>query len=225
MEGAGAAGAPPSRALVALLRAVHLLDRLRLRARLRFLPGVEIHPSASPHLALARYRVAPGARLRIGAGVATERRAGAITFLLEPGAEVTIGEGTWLRTELGPVVLVAFAGARLEIGSGAFLNGCHLSAKSSVRLGCRAFVGPGARVFDSDQHDFDADRPEQSAPVEIGDHTWIASDVTVLRGVRIGDHSVVGTRSVVTRSIPDHTLAFGTPAEPRGTVGDRSQAR
>jgi len=207
------------------MRAVHKADRLRLRALPRLHPGVEIHPSASAALALARFRVAPGARLRIGPGVVTERRAGAITFLLEPGAAVTIGEGVWLRTELGPIVLVAFAGARLEIGPDAFLNGCHLSAKRSVRLGRRAFVGPGTRVFDSDQHDFDAERPEQTEPVEIGDHAWVASDVTVLRGVRIGAHCVIGARSVVTRSIPDHTLAFGAPAEPRGPVGDRSGCR
>jgi acetyltransferase-like isoleucine patch superfamily enzyme len=215
----------PPRALVWWMRAVNAADRLRLRALPRLHPGVEIDPSASPQLALARFRVAPGARLRVGANVVTERRPGAITFLLEPEAEVTIGEGVWLRTELGPIVLVAFAGARLEIGPQAFLNGCHLSAKTSVRLGRRAFVGPGTRVFDSDQHDFDAERPEQSEAVEIGDHSWVASDVTVLRGVRIGAHCVIGARSVVTRSIPDHTLAFGAPATPRGVVGERSGCR
>ena len=47
-------------------------------------------------------------------------------------------------------------------------------------------MGLGSRVFDSDQHDFDAERPEVIAPVEIGDYTWIAADVTVLKGVRIG---------------------------------------
>jgi galactoside O-acetyltransferase len=60
--------------------------------------------------------------------------------------------------------------------------------------------------------------------VHIGDFVWIASDVTVLRGVTIGDHSIVGTRSLVTRDVPPHTLAFGVPAEARGSVGDRSQA-
>jgi maltose O-acetyltransferase len=49
--------------------------------------------------------------------------------------------------------------------------------------------------------------------------------VTILRGVTIGDHSVVGARSLVTRDIPPHTLAFGQPARPRGEVGDRSHTR
>ena len=47
----------------------------------------------------------------------------------------------------------------------------------------------------------------------------------MLRGVSIGEHSVVGARSVVTRDVPPHTLALGVPAEPRGVVGDRSRTR
>jgi acetyltransferase-like isoleucine patch superfamily enzyme len=174
---------------------------------------------------VARYVLAPGARLRLGPGVVTERLPGALHFELHPGAEVVIGEGAWLRTELGPVHLVAFENGRIELGPEAFLNGCHLSAKQAVVLGRRAWVGPGTRVFDSDQHDFDAEHPERSAPVTICEHAWVASDVTVLRGVTIGAHSVVGARSLVTRDVPPHTLVYGTPAQAHGSVGDRSRAR
>jgi hypothetical protein len=213
------------RAIALLLRAIQLCDRLRLRA-LRWLhPGLEIDPSASSNLAHARYALGPGARLRIGPGVVTERIRGALCFTLGPGAHVEIGERTWLRTELGPVHVVAFEGAELRLGPESFLNGCHLSAKRRLTLGRRAWVGPGSRVFDADQHDFDAERPEVVAPVSIGDHVWIASDVTVLRGVSIGEHSVIGARSVVTNDVPPHSLAFGAPATVRGRVGDRSRTR
>jgi acetyltransferase-like isoleucine patch superfamily enzyme len=84
-------------------------------------------------------------------------------------------------------------------------------------------VGPGSRIFDSDQHDLDDEHLEMTQPVVVGDFTWIASDVTVLRGVEIGSHSVIGSRSLVTRSIPEHTLAYGVPARPGGEVGDRSE--
>ena len=47
----------------------------------------------------------------------------------------------------------------------------------------------------------------------------------VLRGVAIGEHCIVGARSLVTSDVPPHTLVFGQPARPRGTVGDRSRAR
>ena len=213
------------RALVLFLKALCAFDRARLWLRMRLQPGLDIHPDASSNFAAARFSLEPGATLRIGPGAATERRPGALHFDLGAGATVEVGERVWLRTDGGEVHITAFEGARIEIGPDAFLNGANLSAKQRVRLGRRAFVGLGSRVFDSDQHDFDAERPEQTAPVEIGDHVWIASDATVLRGVSIGDHSVIGTRSLVTRDVAAHTLAFGVPATARGSVGDRSRAR
>lgn len=212
-------------ALRAWLRALHLADRLRLRLRVALHPGVEIHPEAGANLAFARFVVAPGGSVRVGRGVVTERRRGLLSFLVEPGGAIEVGEGTWLRTELGPVTLVAFAGGRLEIGPDCMLNGCHLSAKSRVRLGRRVFVGPGVRVFDADQHDLDDARPERVEPVTIDDHAWIASDATVLRGVSIGAHAIVGARSLVTAPVPAHRVAHGVPARLRGEVGDRSRAR
>ena len=207
------------------LRAIQAWDRWRLRRLAARTPGLEIDPRASSNFAAARYSLEPGARLRIGAGVVTDRIPHALRFILGAGAEISVGEGTWLRTELGPLVLAAFAGARIEIGPECFLNGCHLSAKSHVALARKAQVGPGSRVFDSDQHDLDDTRPEQTARVTIGEYAWIAADTTVMRGVAIGAHSVIGARSLVTRDVPPHTLAFGIPAQARGEVGDRSQSR
>ena len=215
----------PSRAVVLRLKAIQAFDRWRLgRLKLRH-PGLEIHPSASTNLAAARYDLAPGARLRIGAGVVTDRLAGALHFAVESGAEMLIGDRTWLRTDIGPVHLIAFAGARMALGAEGLINGCHLSCKSELTTGRRVWIGMGSRVFDSDQHDMDAERPEVAEPITIGDYCWVASDVTVLRGVTIGEHSIVGTRSLVTSDIPAHTLAFGAPARARGKVGDRSSGR
>lgn len=207
-----------------LLGAFHW-DRLRLRVRCWLLPGLEVDPSATPAFASARLVIAPGGRLRIAAGAATERRPGGLTCVVHAGGEIVIGPGAWLRTEVAPVVLVAFPGARLEVGECVLLNGCTLSAKREVVLEPRSMVGPGSRVYDADQHDLDAEHPEVVAPVRIGEFAWVSSDVTVMRGVTIGAHAVVGARSLVTRDVPPHTLVFGSPAEPRGKVGDRSTAR
>jgi len=212
-------------AFVLLLKALWAFDRARLRLRSARCSGLEIDPAASSNFAAAEFSLAPGARLRIGPGASTERRRGALRFFLGPGASVEVGENAWLRTDLGPVTVSAFDGARVTIGADAFLNGASLSAKREVRVGRRAWLGPGTRVFDSDQHDLDAERPEISDPVAIGNHVWLASDVTVLRGVTIGDHSVVGARSLVTHDLPPHSLAYGVPARPRGVVGDRSKTR
>jgi len=207
------------------LKTLQAYDRFRLQRLMARHRGLEIHSTASSNLAAARYDLAEGARLRIGAGVVTERLAGALHFSLGSGAEISIGEGSWLRTEIAPVRIVAFQGARIELGPEGFLNGCHLSAKSELRCGRRAWIGTGSRVFDSDQHDLDAEHPEATQAVTIGDCVWVASDVTILRGVTIGEHSVIGTRSLVTRNIPSHTLAYGQPATPRGVVGDRTHSR
>lgn len=184
-------------------------------------PGLSIAPDASSNLASARLELASDAVLVIGPGVHTERRAGGVHIAVSSGARVEIGAGTWLRSDLGPVRIFAFRGARIRIGREGFLNGCHLSSKAALELGERVWIGPGTRIFDADQHDLDADRRERVAPVRIGDHCWIAADVTVLRGVEIGEQSVVGTRSLVTASLPPHSLAYGVPAVVAGEVGDR----
>jgi carbonic anhydrase/acetyltransferase-like protein (isoleucine patch superfamily) len=209
----------------ALLRAIFAWDRLRLAWLCWLVPGLDVHPSATAAFASARFVIEPGGKLRIGPRAATERRPGALSFLVHAGGEIVIEEGAWLRTEVEPVVLAAFPGARLVVGPEALLNGCTVSAKREVVIERKAMVGPGSRVYDADQHDLDAERREVVAPVRIGELAWVASDVTVMRGVTIGAHAVVGARSLVTRDVPPHTLAYGTPAEPRGRVGDRSTAR
>lgn len=207
------------------LRALHLWDRARLGVRCALEPGLSVAPSASSAFAGARYRIAPGARVHVGAGVVTERRPGWLTLIAEAGAEIRVEEGAWLRTEIAPVVLVAHADASLWVGPGALLNGCTVSAKREVRIGARALLGPGVRVYDADQHDRDATHPEVVAPVSIGDHAWIAADATILRGVSIGAHAVIGTRSVVRTDVAAHTFAAGIPAAPHGRIGDRSGVR
>jgi acetyltransferase-like isoleucine patch superfamily enzyme len=207
-----------------VLRAIQAWDRLRLRRLQRTHPGVEIDPTASSNLAVASFELGPGARLRIGRRVTTERTPGALRIVVGAGASIEIGDDTWLRTELAPNHLVAFAGARIVLGPGSWLNGAHLSAKQGILCGRRAWIGPGCRVIDSDQHALDAEHPERTAAITLGDHIWITSDVTVLRGVSIGDHCVVGARSVVAHDLPPHTLAHGAPARAHGKVGDRSTA-
>ncbi len=207
------------------LHALHRRDLFVLKARQRKFLGLEIDRAASSNLAFARFSLDEGARLKISAGVVTERLPGMLHFLLGRDAEVEIGERTWLRTEVGPVYIVAFAGAKIQIGPDCLLNSAYISAKQRIEIGTHSLVGMGSRIFDSDQHDFDATHPETSAPVQIGNHVWIASDVSVLKGVFVGDHSVIGTRSVVLRSLPAHSLACGVPATLRGEVGDRTRTR
>ena len=183
-----------------------------------------MHPTASTNFAVARIEMGPGAVLKVGANVVTERIPGALRLVLGAGAHVEIGDRTWLRIEMEPIHIAVFAGARLVLGPDSWLSGCHLSAKHAILCGRKAWIGNGCRVIDSDQHDLDDVVKERGAPIAIGDNVWIPSDVTVLRGVTIGSNVVVGARSLVSHDVPDHTLVHGIPARPHGKVGDRSQS-
>jgi acetyltransferase-like isoleucine patch superfamily enzyme len=203
------------------LHVLQARDRMQLRALARRHPGLEIHPTASTNFAWAEFDIEPGGKLRIGPHVTCERVLRSVRFRVAAGAEIEIGERTWLRGDIAPIYLVAWEGARLTMGPGCWLQGCHVSAKDQVTLGRQVMIGFGCRVFDSAQHAIDDTRPERTAPVTLGDCVWLTSDTTVLKGVRIGEHSVIASRSVVMRSIPPHSLAGGNPAEPKGYVGDR----
>ena len=98
----------------------------------------------------------------------------------------------------------------LEIGEGTYFNRyCMISAHDSVKVGNRCFFGPGVKIFDNN-HKFSKESGVSSelstAPITIGDHCWIASDVIILRGTTIGNNCVIGAGCIVQGDIPDGTL-------------------
>jgi acetyltransferase-like isoleucine patch superfamily enzyme len=203
------------------LRAIHALDRLRFRRFCRRLgPALVVDPSASPNLRFAHMRIEPGGRIEIGARVATERQPGNHLWV-QAGGSLSIGDDAWLRTEHAENRLTVFPGGRLVVGARALLNGAMLHAKCEIEIGEDSMLGFGSRVFDSDLHPLDVSTPERSLPVRIGARVWVASDVTILRGVSIGDDVAIGARSVVTRDLPSRVLAVGSPAKPIRSIDRR----
>jgi acetyltransferase-like isoleucine patch superfamily enzyme len=203
------------------LRAIHALDRLRFAAfRARYRDALSTDPSVSPNLRWSRLRIEPGGRVVVGARFATERQPGNHLWV-QAGARLEIGDDVWLRTEHGENRLTVFPGATLRIGDRALLNGAMVHAKRCVEIGCDSMLGFGARIFDADLHPLDLETPERIAPVRIGERVWVASDVTILRGVQIGDDVVIGARSVVTRDLPSRVFACGAPAQPVRPIGRR----
>lgn len=116
------------------------------------------------------------------------------------------------RLELGTGV----AGV-LEIGARTLVNyGCSIAALDRVSIGERCLIGPHCMIIDSAFHDIDPERrlePPIADPITIGDNVWLGARVIVLPGVTIGENSVVGVGSVVTRDIPPGSLAVGVPAK------------
>jgi acetyltransferase-like isoleucine patch superfamily enzyme len=207
----------------ALLRAIYRWDRLRFALfAARFGERLRADPTASPNLRFASLRIEPGGELSVGAGFAAERAPGNHIWI-QAGGVVSLGPRVWLRTECGENRITAAENARVEIGARCLINGAMLHANVGIRIGSDSMIGFGSRVLDSDFHDLDVNTPERSAPVVIGERTWIASDVTILPGVTIGDDAVIGARSVVTRDVPSRTLAVGFPAKPVRSIGPRAR--
>ncbi len=154
-----------------------------------------------------------------------ERGGLGVHFSVGLGGLVRFGRKMWIRTWYAPNVFCSDHGAVIEIGPDSMVSGIMIRVKKGVHIGKRFLGAYGARLLDSDFHDLDNETREKSEPIEIGDYVWLTSDVTVLGGVKIGSHTVIGAGSLVTTDIPDHCFAAGRPAKPLRTIGDRSNTR
>lgn len=135
------------------------------------------------------------------------------------GGQVQIADHVSIDSRIFPVRLTALAGGTLSIGRGTFINrGAALAAARSVRIGEDCLIGEWVSVLDTDFHPVHADAPIAVAPVAIGRNVWLGNRATVLRGVTIGDHAVVGAGAVVTRDVPARAIVVGNPARVVGTV-------
>jgi serine acetyltransferase len=133
---------------------------------------------------------------------------------IKGGGDISIGDGTTLTGTVVPLEFVVHDDAHLIIGDHTFLNyGSSISAHQRVEIGDHCLIGHYALILDNDHHDLGKHHVLPiSAPVVIEDHVWIGSKVTILPGVRVGRYSAIGAGSVVTRDIPSHCLAVGSPA-------------
>jgi maltose O-acetyltransferase len=204
---------------------VYTWDRLRF-ALFRAWRGraLKLGGPVSPNLRRAHIRIEPGGRIDLGRGVTTERQGGNRIFVQANG-RLSLAEDVWLRTDQGENRLTVYPGARIEIGPRTLLNGAMIVAKEEVVIGADSQLAFGVRIFDSDLHDLDRDTPERREPVRIGARVWIGSDVTILRGVTIGDDTVVGSQSLVTRDLPSRVIAVGSPAKPLRSIASREGCR
>lgn len=62
-----------------------------------------------------------------------------------------------------------------------------------------------------------------SLPIHIGQNVWIGSNAAILPGVSIGDNTVIGAGSVVTRDIPTNVVAVGNPCRVLREISDRDK--
>lgn len=79
-------------------------------------------------------------------------------------------------------------------------------------LGKNVRCGANTLIMDTDWHDDDP-RIEPDEPIKIGNNVWLGVNVTVLKGIEIGDGTIVGAGSLVLSSLPGGVIAAGSPAK------------
>jgi acetyltransferase-like isoleucine patch superfamily enzyme len=124
------------------------------------------------------------------------------------GRFVWIGDRTKIRCHEGEVEI----GRKTVIG-----QECTISAYQRVRIGEQCVIADRAMFIDFDHGVVEVERPIRlqgiyKRDVEVGSNVWIGYGACILRGVRVGDNSVVGTNAVVTRDVPANAVVGGVPA-------------
>jgi len=103
-------------------------------------------------------------------------------------------------------------GGRLRFGDRVFVNvGTVIIAVAAVEVGDDVAFAHEVLVLDTDSHGVEG-RPHRTAPVRIGDGSWLGSRSIVLPGVTIGRRVLVAAGAVVARDVPDDVLVAGNPA-------------
>lgn len=106
-------------------------------------------------------------------------------------------------------------GSEIELGDGVFVNfNCVFLDPAPIRIGARTMIGPGVQLLTADHPRDAAERcagPELARPITVGARVWIGGGAILCPGVSVGDDSVIGAGSVVTRDVPAGVVAAGNP--------------
>ena len=129
------------------------------------------------------------------------------TRRIKLGRNARIYPGVYLETQ---------GHGQIDIGDNVVLSsGVHIVAFEHVSIGDGAMLGEYTSVRDSNHRASAVSMRESgfdSAPIRIDANVWIGRGVTILKGVQIGSHSVIGANAVVTQSVPEKSRAIGVPA-------------
>ncbi|MEV6600895.1 sugar O-acetyltransferase [Actinoplanes sp. NPDC051346] len=142
-----------------------------------------------------------------------ERRRRLLTELL--GA---VGDGVEIR----PPLRVDY-GSRIRVGARTFANfGLIALDVAPITIGEDVQLGTNVQLL-TPTHPVDPEprraKWEAARPIVIGDNVWLGSGVIVLPGITIGENTVVGAGSIVTRDLPANVVAVGNPARVTRTIG------
>jgi acetyltransferase-like isoleucine patch superfamily enzyme len=103
----------------------------------------------------------------------------------------------------------------IHIGNYCIINpGVRITSASSIEIGDSCMIAMNAYLSDADWHDIHHRifAPGSSAPIRLEKNVWIGDSALVTKGVTIGENSVVGAYSVVTKDVPANSIVVGNPA-------------
>ena len=145
-----------------------------------------------------------------------------------------IKEGVFLQ---GPIYFDY--GAFTSIGKNSYAN-FNLTVLDCcpVTIGDNVFIGPNVslltpihplryqdrNIYYNKEKGYNTDQ-EYAKPITIKDNCWIAGNVTICGGVTIGEGCVIGAGSVVTKDIPDNSLAFGNPCKVKRKITEQDSLK
>jgi len=166
----------------------------------------ELYQASDPELQAAHLR----AQAILAEFNVTPADAGDERYRLLGSLFARLGEGTVIK----PLLRFDY-GFNIAIGARSFVNfDCVLLDCNRITIGDEVQFGPGVHIYTA-AHPLDAglrrSGAEYALPVIIGDGAWLGGGVIVCPGVSIGENTVVGAGSVVTRDLPADVLAVGNP--------------
>lgn len=126
-----------------------------------------------------------------------------------------------------PPLHANWGGHHVHFGSGVYVNfNLTLVDDADIYIGDDCMIAPNVVITTSGHPILPILRTHNyvyNFPVTIGKNVWIGSGVHILPGVTIGDHTVIGAGSVVTKSIPSHVVAYGSPCKTVREIGDKDR--
>lgn len=94
-------------------------------------------------------------------------------------------------------------------------HSCYFMDGAPITIGSHVFIGPFSGFYTANHAMDPAERNkglEKALPIKVGDNCWFGANVSVMPGVTIGNGCVIAAGSVVTKDLPDNSLAAGVPA-------------
>lgn len=102
--------------------------------------------------------------------------------------------------------------AEITIGDNCGFSGTVIGAFNSITIGDHVKCGANTLITDSDWH-LDDPRSGGSKPIIIEDNVWLGEGVKILKGVTIGQNTMIGAGSIVVKNIPNNVIAAGNPCK------------